>query len=112
MKNHRAPDSPVDLRTGRWGLFKKPLKDEEISFGDWLREKRQIHAGHRNERLWSVTSELYTKTLAGAVQCINQKLSRRVYRARPTHWLICVQVLWWTSISNSPSSTSKPRRSG
>ena len=52
---------------GRWGLFKKPLKDEEISFGDWLREKRQIHAGHRNERLWSVTSELYTKTLAGVV---------------------------------------------
>ena len=59
--------SLVDLRAGRWGLFKKPLKDEEISFGDWLREKRQIHAGHRNERLWSVTSELYTKTLAGVV---------------------------------------------
>ena len=55
------------MRTGRWGLFKKPLKDEEISFGDWLREKREIHAGHRNERLWSVTSELYTKTLAGVV---------------------------------------------
>ena len=52
---------------GRWGLFKKPLKDEEISFSDWLRQKRQIHAGHRNERLWSVTSELYTKTLAGVV---------------------------------------------
>ena len=48
-------------------MFKKPLKDEEISFGAWLREKRQIHAGHRNERLWSVTSELYTKTLAGVV---------------------------------------------
>ena len=59
--------------TGRWGLFKKPLKDEEISFGDWLRQKRQIHAGHRNERLWSVTS----KTLAGAVQCINQIVAAR-----------------------------------
>ena len=46
---------------------KKPVKDEEISFSDWLRQKRQIHAGHRNERLWSVTSELYTKTLAGVV---------------------------------------------
>ena len=52
---------------GRWGLFKKPEKGSEIGFGDWLRQKRQIHAGHRNERLWSVTSELYTKTLAGVV---------------------------------------------
>ena len=43
------------------------MKDEEISFSDWLRQKRVIHAGHRNERLWSVTSELYTKTLAGVV---------------------------------------------
>ena len=61
--------------TGRWGLFKKPVKDEEISFSDWLREKRQIHAGHRNERLWSVTSELYTKTLAGVVVDKNLQLS-------------------------------------
>ena len=60
--------------TGRWGLFKKPVKDEEISFSDWLRQKRVIHAGHRNERLWSVTSDLYTKTLAGLVQCINNKI--------------------------------------
>ncbi len=60
---------------GRWGLFKKPIKDEEISFSDWLREKRQIHAGHRNERLWSVTSELYTKTLAGVVVDKNLQLS-------------------------------------
>ena len=60
---------------GRWGLFKKPVKDEEISFSDWLREKRQIHAGHRNERLWSVTSELYTKTLAGVVVDKNLQLS-------------------------------------
>ena len=106
---------------GRWGLFKKPLKDEEISFGDWLREKRQIHAGHRNERLWSVTSELYTKTLAGAVQCINQIVAARLPRARftacirgarPLHCLICAQVLWWTRIYSSHSSTSKPRRSG
>ena len=52
---------------GRWGLFKKPEAGSEISFSDWLRQKRQIHAGHRNERLWSVTSELYTKTLAGVV---------------------------------------------
>jgi hypothetical protein len=97
---------------GRWGLFKKPEKGSEIGFGDWLRQKRVIHAGHRNERLWSVTSELYTKTLAGAVQCINQIVAARLPRTRPTHWLICVQVLWWTKIYNSPSSTSKPRRSG
>ena len=83
MKNHRAPDSPVDLRAGRWGLFKKPVKDEEISFGDWLRQKRQIHAGHRNERLWSVTSDLYTKTLAGLVQCINRIVAAMNRRDAP-----------------------------
>ena len=60
---------------GRWGLFKKPEAGSEIGFGEWLRQKRVIHAGHRNERLWSVTSELYTKTLAGVVVDKNLQLS-------------------------------------
>ena len=52
---------------GRWGLFKKAEEGSQIPFGDWLRQKREIHNGHRDFRLWSVTSELYTKTLAGIV---------------------------------------------
>ena len=43
---------------GRWGLFQGEKKNT-VEFGDWLRQKRVMHQGHRGGRLWSVTSELY-----------------------------------------------------
>lgn len=71
---------------GRWGLFKKAEAGQELPFGDWLRQKREVHNGHRDFRLWSVTSELYTKTLSGVVVDKNLEISF-VHMVTAQEWL-------------------------
>ena len=81
-----------------------PPRLEEVSFGDWLREKREIHAGHRNERLWSVTSELYTKTLAGVVVDKHLQLSF-VHLETAKEWLAVHEL---RSLGNQSSIGAVP----